>query len=180
LGHIHTSMFAWIRHRTLWALGLPVVGLGIAAGLGAFTFVFADGASYLTNDPAACANCHVMNEQYDGWLKSSHHAVAVCNDCHTPPGFIPKYTTKALNGFWHSFYFTTGTYPDPIRITKRNREVTEKACRKCHVEIVHAVDPALSDSDARGNLECLTCHNSVGHPEGLGRADYVWRKSNHE
>jgi hypothetical protein len=29
-----------------------------------------------------------------------HRAAAVCNDCHTPPGLLGKYTTKALNGFW--------------------------------------------------------------------------------
>ena len=65
---------------------LLVAGIvfGLLVGLGLYTFVYARGASYLTNDPAACANCHVMSEQYDGWLKSSHHAVAVCNDCHTP------------------------------------------------------------------------------------------------
>ena len=36
-------------------------------GIGAYTFVYARGASYLTNDPAACVNCHVMREPYDGW-----------------------------------------------------------------------------------------------------------------
>ena len=37
-----------------------VVGasLGVIAGIGGYTFVYAKGASYLTNDPAACANCH--------------------------------------------------------------------------------------------------------------------------
>ena len=144
--------------------------VGLAIGVGAFTFVFARGASYLTNDPAACANCHVMQEQYDGWLKSSHHAVAGCNDCHTPPGTLAKYSTKALNGFWHSFYFTTGTFADPIRIGARNRAVTEKACRKCHSEIVEAIEMPGARA---GSLECLTCHNSVGHPEGLGRATVV-------
>jgi nitrate/TMAO reductase-like tetraheme cytochrome c subunit len=39
---------------------------GAAAGLGAFTFVYAKGNSYLTNDPAACANCHVMTETVRG------------------------------------------------------------------------------------------------------------------
>jgi cytochrome c nitrite reductase small subunit len=168
------------RHRTFLTLVVASGGLGLTAGLGAFTFVFAKGAAYLTNDPAACANCHVMNEQYDGWRKSSHHAVAVCNDCHTPPGLIPKYATKALNGFWHSYYFTTGTFQDPIRITQRNRQVTEKACRKCHSEIVSAIDPAHGAAGAYGAVECLTCHNSVGHPEGLGRTDLVWRTSNHD
>jgi cytochrome c nitrite reductase small subunit len=55
--------------------------------------------------------------------------VAVCNDCHTPPGLVPKYVTKARNGFWHSFYFTTGGSPDPLGITPRNHQVTEAACQ---------------------------------------------------
>jgi cytochrome c nitrite reductase small subunit len=42
------------------------------------------GTSYLSSDPAVCINCHIMQEQYDGWLHGSHHAVAVCNDCHLP------------------------------------------------------------------------------------------------
>lgn len=37
-----------------------VVAAGLAVGVGGYTFVYARGASYLTNDPAACANCHVI------------------------------------------------------------------------------------------------------------------------
>lgn len=48
------------------------VTVGLAAGIGAYTFVYARGASYLTNDPAPCANCHIMREQYDGWNAGSH------------------------------------------------------------------------------------------------------------
>ena len=69
--------------------------LGLLLGVGGYTFIYARGASYLTNNPHACANCHVMQEQYSGWLNSSHRAVAVCNDCHTPHDVIGKYTTKA-------------------------------------------------------------------------------------
>ena len=69
--------------------------LGAALGLGAYTFAYARGWSYLTDNPRACANCHIMNEQYDGWIKSSHRAVAVCNDCHVPHSFVAKYATKA-------------------------------------------------------------------------------------
>ncbi|MDI7269716.1 MAG: cytochrome c nitrite reductase small subunit, partial [Myxococcota bacterium] len=50
-------------------------GAGAAGGLGFFTFVYAKGFSYLTDDPKACANCHVMTEQYDGWAKGSHRSV---------------------------------------------------------------------------------------------------------
>jgi cytochrome c nitrite reductase small subunit len=78
--------------------------LGIALGVGAFTFIYAKGGSYMTNDPKACVNCHIMQEQYDGWIKSSHRSVATCNDCHAPADFIGKYSTKAQNGFWHSAF----------------------------------------------------------------------------
>jgi cytochrome c nitrite reductase small subunit len=136
--------------------------LGVTLGIGTYTFLYAKGYSYMTNDPEACANCHVMNEQYDGWLKSSHRAVAVCNDCHTPSGFLPKYMTKAENGFRHSFAFTTGLFPEPIRITNHDREITNGACRKCHGDIVEAIEGPHPESQM---LVCLDCHKSMGHLE---------------
>ena len=144
-------------------LAAAAILLGLAAGIGSYTFVYARGYSYLTNDPAACANCHIMQGHFDAWTRSSHHAVAVCNDCHTPPGLVPKYMTKARNGFWHSFYFTTGGYPDPLRITPPNHAVTELACRHCHEELTHSIDPQRSDAPAR--LPCTGCHHEVGHIE---------------
>ena len=137
------------------------VVLGAGAGLGFFTFGYARGASYLTNDPAACANCHIMQEHYTAWTKSSHRAVAVCNDCHTPHNFVGKYSTKALNGFWHSFYFSTGDFPDPLRITPRNHEVTEHACRYCHEQITETIDHGASTPDEP--ISCVRCHPNVGH-----------------
>ena len=139
---------------------IAAVLLGAAIGLGTFTFGYARGASYLTNEPAACANCHVMQGQFDDWRHSSHRSVAVCNDCHTPPGLIPKYMVKARNGFWHSFYMTTGGFHEPIQITASNRDVTEQACRKCHAAIVQAIDPVAGHDD---QTSCLRCHRDVGH-----------------
>jgi cytochrome c nitrite reductase small subunit len=138
------------------------VAIGLAAGLGGYTFVYARGASYLTNNPAACANCHVMDEHYSGWLRSSHRSVATCNDCHTPPSLVGKYATKASNGFWHSFAFTTGRFPDPLRIKPHNRAIAERSCRKCHEEIVSAMDTAHADAAV---LSCIRCHGAVGHPQ---------------
>src|SRR5215204_2557654 len=118
-----------IKRTTVAGIVIGIV-MGLALGVGAYTFFYAKGASYLTNDPKACVNCHVMQEQYDGWIKSSHRSVATCNDCHTPHNIFGKYSTKAQNGFWHSYYFTRGNYLDPIQITERNRRVTEDACRR--------------------------------------------------
>ena len=41
------------------------VWVGAVVGLGAYTFVYAKGYSYLTDNPAACANCHVVQAQYE-------------------------------------------------------------------------------------------------------------------
>ena len=139
---------------------LLTILLGAAIGVGLYTFIYAKGASYLTDRPDACANCHVMQEQFRGWVKSSHGHVAVCNDCHTPSGFFSKYSVKAQNGFWHSFAFTTGRFPDQIQITERNFQVADAACVKCHQEIVHAIEQPEAN-----RLSCIRCHMSVGHLE---------------
>ena len=138
------------------------IAIGLAIGIGGYTFLYAKGSSYMTNDPSACANCHIMQDYYDAWIKSSHRSVAVCNDCHTPAGFVAKYATKASNGFWHSFAFTSGRFPDPLRIKPHNREITERACRKCHGEIVEAIETPHGVGDTPV-LSCVRCHISVGH-----------------
>ena len=131
---------------------------GACVGLGGFTFVYARGYSYLTDNPAACANCHVMSEQFAGWSRGSHRSVAVRNDCHTPASTFGRYTTKASNGFWHSYYFTFGGFPDPIQMTPRNRAITQAACLKCHAEN-HEFDcraggSADTASGRRGRRSC--------------------------
>jgi cytochrome c nitrite reductase small subunit len=149
------------------AAGVVVAAViaGAAIGLGSYTFIYARGYSYLTNDPAACANCHIMRDHFDAWTRSSHRSVATCNDCHTPPGLIPKYVTKATNGLWHSFYFTVGGFPDPLRITPRNQAVTEQACRKCHAELTDSIEGPRLASSHQSSLVCTSCHNTVGHLE---------------
>jgi cytochrome c nitrite reductase small subunit len=175
-----------VTRSSAYALVAALI-IGVAAGLGLFTFGYAKGYSYLGHDPQACANCHVMSEHFAAWTKGSHHAVATCNDCHTPHALIPKYAVKARNGFWHSFYFTVGGYPDPLRITEGNRRVTENACRYCHTEITEAIDHVASrdvppvrlaaqgipvapssplhDPGSAGAepISCIRCHRYVGH-----------------
>ncbi len=129
---------------------------GLAAGMGAFAFHYARGASYLGNDPATCANCHVMSGHYDGWQAAPHHLVATCNDCHTPAGPIAKYVVKAQNGWHHSLAFTLGDIPDVIRARPESRAVVEANCRHCHADLV-------ADLVHGGDMSCVRCHDSVGH-----------------
>ena len=154
------------RGRMPWMLAAAA---SVLLGLGLFAFVYARGASYLTDSPEACVNCHVMRPQYEGWQKGSHHAVAVCNDCHTPAGLIPKYATKAKSGLRHAWAFTTGRFSDEIRIKPDSAAVAEAACGKCHAAIVEEAcrrchGELSSAVDGHAEQErCVRCHGSVGH-----------------
>jgi len=157
----------WRRFGKLWrtrrgavVMTIVAVAAGLLAGVGAFTFSYGKGASYLSNDPQACVNCHVMQGHFDSWQQSSHRHVAVCNDCHLPHDPIGKWVTKADNGFFHSWAFTMGNFHEPIQIKPRNRRVTQGACLHCHGDFVHAV---ASWPDANQNFHCVHCHDAVGH-----------------
>ncbi len=159
--------------RGLWFLAALV---GIMAGVGAFTFHYAEGFSYFSTDPRACVNCHIMRPQYDGWQKASHHTVAACVDCHLPADFVGKYLAKADNGYRHSKGFTFQDFPEPIQITPRNSRILQDNCLRCHGALVHyLVTGAKTDADA---VLCVHCHAGVGHGEraGLGGFDPALRK----
>jgi cytochrome c nitrite reductase small subunit len=152
-------VFAGVSGAALAAAAL----VGVAAGLGAFTVRYAEALAYLSDDPAACANCHIMNEQFDGWQKGPHHAVATCNDCHVPHDFFGKYLSKARNGFNHSSAFTLQNFHEPIRITPHNAAALQASCLHCHGEFVREI--AASPAHARGDdpVDCVHCHRGVGH-----------------
>ena len=135
--------------------------VGVMVGQGAYTFYYAHGWSYLSNDPRACVNCHIMRDEYDGWQKSSHHAVATCNDCHVPHDFIGKWLTKAENGYHHSKAFTLQDFHEPIRIRPGNAGVLNENCRYCHREFVREI--VAHRVDKFEELYCVRCHDNVGH-----------------
>ena len=156
-----------LRRRVVALTSLATVVLvGILVGAGTFTFGYGEGASYLSNDPKTCMNCHVMQEHFDSWQQSSHRHVAVCNDCHLPHDFVGKWVSKADNGFFHSVAFTLQDYHDPIQIKPRNKIVTQNACIDCHEDFVHALLPVETHAeDVKKNdvLSCVHCHSAVGH-----------------
>jgi cytochrome c nitrite reductase small subunit len=135
--------------------------LGILMGAGGYTFYYARGASYLSNDPKACVNCHVMREQYDGWQKASHHAFAVCNDCHLPHSFFGKWIAKAGNGYHHSTSFTLFNFSEPIRIKPANAGLLNANCLYCHRDFVREITAHRVMHDEE--LYCVRCHDQVGH-----------------
>ncbi len=149
----------WMQRALYASVFLGVIS-GLGLGIGSYTFIYAKGFSYMTDAPETCANCHIMQEHLDAWVKSSHQSVAVCNDCHTPHTFFGKYWVKGLNGFHHSLAFTTGNFPDEIMIKPGNRAVVEASCRHCHEDMVARIDAFGHGPQA---LDCVRCHDSVGH-----------------
>jgi cytochrome c nitrite reductase small subunit len=156
--------------RILWLSVLASILVGMFVGTGVFTFFTAHGASYLSNDPAVCVNCHVMREEHDGWQHASHHAVAVCNDCHLPhDNVVHKLYVKASNGYYHSKAFTLMNFPEPIRIKPSNASVLESNCLRCHGETTgeitaHGTLGVPTDPRQGADLYgCVRCHQEVGH-----------------
>jgi cytochrome c nitrite reductase small subunit len=145
--------------RSLLFGGILTVAVGVLIGLGGFTFTYARGTSYLSNNPETCANCHIMRDEYEAWTTSSHRNFATCNDCHTPHDPIGKWVTKGVNGFNHGLAFTTGNYPEVIQIRDYNADIVQENCVACHETLVSNVYGMHADADRR----CVDCHGNPGH-----------------
>lgn len=151
--------------KRLYAASPPILLcslLGVLLGSSVYTFWEGEGVSYLGNEPQTCVNCHIMRDQYDGWQKASHHAIATCNDCHVPHDVIGKYLTKGENGFEHSKAFTLQNFHEPIMIRPRSARIVQKNCIRCHAALVNEMRdkvPAPPDQP----FSCARCHAHVGH-----------------
>lgn len=143
-----------------WLVWATRAALGLFVGVAVFTFDFAGGSAYLRDDPTACLNCHVMREQFQGWQVGPHRRVTTCNDCHTGHSIAAHYASKAVNGFNHSWAFTTGRFPEPLRINAFNRRIAEANCRRCHGALAQVVDGPGAHTEPGA---CLRCHADMGH-----------------
>jgi cytochrome c nitrite reductase small subunit len=142
---------------------------GAFAGAVCYTAEYAKATSYLSNDPKACVNCHIMNEQYDGWSRSAHHARATCNDCHVPhESIFAKYYVKAEHGYRHSKRFTLQNFHEPIQINPASRDVVIDNCVRCHETMTREIrldapNRAAHGAGVSGGIDCIHCHASVAH-----------------
>jgi cytochrome c nitrite reductase small subunit len=146
------------RRALPWVLS---VALGMLLGSSVFVLSYAEGLSYFSNDPEACANCHVMQPLYDTWQRSPHVDVAGCNDCHTPHDVARKYLSKARNGWNHSVAFTLQNFDEPIQIKPFNAVILEENCRECHEDLVNQITGHYGAEDQEP--DCVRCHRDVGH-----------------
>ncbi|WP_143960922.1 cytochrome c nitrite reductase small subunit [Litoribacter populi] len=147
----------------------PAATILVAAiiGLGLYMVKLSNAASYLSDDPQACVNCHVMTPQYITWNHSAHREVAHCNDCHVPhDNAFNKYYFKAMDGLYHSAIFTLRAEPEVIKAREPSVEVIQNNCIRCHTTQVTDAKMAgfVEDHHAkRTDRLCWECHREVPH-----------------
>lgn len=120
--------------------------MGILVGIGIYAFYLSNAASYLSDDPATCVNCHVMAPHYTTWFHSSHREHATCNDCHVPhDNLFRHYSVKAQDGLRHAYIFTLRDEPFVIRMHEPGQDVVQQNCMRCHDHTNHQV--SIADAD---------------------------------
>lgn len=146
-------------HRKLTLLGAGASGFTL--GLGLITFYISEATSYLSDDPRACINCHVMIPEYASWQHSSHFRPATCNDCHVPhTSPFSKWKSKSQSGLYHSWVFTLRKEPQVIQARPRSSSIIQENCLRCHGNIVSTAVTPLGASFQR---MCTDCHRELPH-----------------
>ena len=160
------SLWSHVKPPPHWQIPVFIL-TGVLIGLGVLTLYVGNATSYLSDNPRACMNCHVMAPQYATWERSSHARVAVCNDCHVPQDNpFSKYLFKAMDGTRHSYMFTFRLEPQVIRIHAAGTAVVQQNCIRCHSHLNQNVQEKLVTLDLRnhgGGKLCWECHRETPH-----------------
>jgi len=140
----------------LVAMGVGPAERGVAGSL--------SGVVAALDDPALCVTCHVMDPQFGSYIRSTHAAVATCNDCHVDHGVIAGPVSKVKAGVKHVTAFLTGHIAEPIRVSAESRRLIQENCVRCH-------EPLVRDTAKGGGPTCVFCHHDVAHskPYAKGR-----------
>lgn len=157
---------------------IPYIALGLVCiALGYFAYIvhISKALSYLSSDPKACINCHVMNTQYATWQHSSHAQRATCVECHLPrDNMIQKYIAKAKDGYNHSVAFTFNTYDNAIRISDDGANRVQENCVSCHQSLTSTIvnnadlNHQYDDPSVLTGRRCWECHKEVPHGKVRG------------
>lgn len=142
--------------------------------LGFFGYV-TDAPAYGGSAPETCANCHVMDSQYENWYHAPHEKVTECVDCHLPhENVVAYYLEKGRQGAKDVFAFTTGNIPVAIRASARSQSIIQDNCIRCHSTTVETIvmDPGGQPFDRH----CWDCHRSVAHGD-RGISDVMYQDS---
>ncbi len=135
---------------------------GLLAGLLIFIIYISRAHSYLSDDPRACINCHIMAPQYANWIHSAHRETAVCNDCHVPHQTIfHHYLFKAMDGTRHSYVYTFRLEPQTITMHAMGRKTVQDNCMRCHETLLSRT--AMGHQPKDQQRLCWECHRHTPH-----------------
>ena len=140
----------------------PIIAIVVAVfALGYFVYV-SDAAAYGGSDPETCANCHVMDSQYENWYHGGHENWAKCTDCHLPhDNFAIYYAEKGRQGMKDTYAFVTGNIPVSIRASDQTKGIVQNNCIHCHEQTVENIVMGAQPFDRY----CWECHRTVAHGE---------------
>lgn len=158
-----TSFFASRRRQILAA-----IAGGIICGLGGYVLLASRAASYLSDEPATCVNCHIMAPYYASWSHSSHARDATCNDCHVPhENAARKWLFKGMDGMRHAAVFMMKGEPQVIQAISESSSVIMNNCVRCHgqlsTEIAATGRINFQMAAAGEGKACWDCHRNVPH-----------------
>jgi len=167
-------------------LQIGIYGLGgVVVGMALLLTRIANATSYLSDDPQACINCHVMTDAYASWQRGSHGRVAVCVDCHVPHSNpVAKYAFKSRDGIRHSYVFTMRNEPQVLGLSRGAVPVVQANCTRCHADLLSMVRLAGATerrcwdchTNIHGEVRSLSASPSMLRP-GLPAAGLDWMKS---
>ncbi len=149
-----------------WKLTVVIL-MGIFMGVVIYLVYISKAPSYLSDNPKACVNCHIMAPQYATWNHSSHRETAHCNDCHVPHNnFINKYYFKAKDGLRHATIFTLRNEPQVIHINEKGKRIVQQNCIRCHSALL--IDEKLVTQYTQlkyhtTGRRCWECHRETPH-----------------
>jgi cytochrome c nitrite reductase small subunit len=127
--------------------------------LGLFVYV-TDAPAYGGSAPETCANCHVMDSQYENWYHAPHENDTECVDCHLPhENIVAYYLEKGRQGAKDVYAFTTGNIPVAIRPSEKTKSIIQSNCIRCHLATVETVMMGAQPFERY----CWDCHRAVSH-----------------
>lgn len=147
---------------------IAIVLLGVIGGNGMLFLYVLRAHTYLSDDPAACVNCHIMAPYYATWFHSSHSRDATCNDCHVPhENVVKKWVFKGMDGMRHVAVYLAKGESQVLQAIPESSKVIMNNCIRCHTqlntEFVKTGRINYMLAQVGEGKACWDCHRDVPH-----------------
>lgn len=147
---------------------VSIVLLGVISGGGMLFLYMLRAHTYLSDDPAACVNCHIMAPYYATWFHGSHSRDATCNDCHVPhENAVKKWAFKGMDGARHVAVYLVKGEPQVLQAIPESSQVIMNNCIRCHTrlntEFVKTGRVDYMMARVGEGKACWDCHRDVPH-----------------